>query len=143
MKRQLFLLTVLFFSLVSTPIVVLAQSEDEELFSTAQRAFDDGFHDVAIRYLEELLPKYPASPKIDQARLLLGQCYYLRNDFNKALDMFKASTNITDNKDMLLFWTGETYLKLSNYVEAQGNYQQLLKSYPSSVYVPQALYSLA
>ena len=36
MKRQLFLLTVLFFSLVSTPIVVLAQSEDEELFSTAR-----------------------------------------------------------------------------------------------------------
>jgi TolA-binding protein len=121
--------------------MAFAETNEEELFATAQRAFDDGFHDVAIRYLEEFLPKYYQSPKIAQARLLLGQCYFFKNDYPKALSLFKGLDNIPE-KDLLLFWRGETYLKLSDYSKAQDNYDELLNFFPESPYVPQALYSL-
>jgi len=142
--RRLVLAGLLPVLLMSAPGPAGAQetTTEDELFSTAQRAFDDGFHDVAVRYLEQFLPQYPQSPKANQARLLLGQCYFLSNDYNKALDMFR-SVRGDENKDMLLFWLGETYLKLSDYPRARENYQQLLDKFPDSVYIPQSLYSLA
>ncbi len=135
--------------IIVTPLVlvgvnpcVYAQTDEDELFSTAQRAFDDGFHSVALRYLEEFLPKYPQSPKINQAKMLLGQCYYLKNDYSKALELFQSVPDIVEDKDVLFFWTGEIYLKLSNHAQARRYYQRLLDSFPASVYIPQALYSL-
>ncbi|MBI4308771.1 MAG: tetratricopeptide repeat protein, partial [Candidatus Omnitrophica bacterium] len=123
-------------------IGVHAQSGEDELFSTAQRAFEDGFHDVAARYLEEFHSQYPQSPKTGQTKLLLGQCYFLKNDFNKALNVFQSIGDTPENKDALLFWMGETRLKLSDDARARGSYEQLLGFFPGSVYVPQALYSL-
>lgn len=117
-----------------------AQTTEDELFSTAQRAFDDGFHDVAIRYLEQFLPQFPESPKLEQAKLLLGECYYFKNQFKKAMDTFK-SIKSQKNQDEVLFWMGETYLKLSDHVQARQNYQTLLTEFPNSTYLPQALYS--
>jgi tetratricopeptide (TPR) repeat protein len=128
--------------LVGSVGVAYGQNAEEELFSTAQRAFDDGFHDVAIRYLEEFVPAYPQSLKLNQAKLLLGECQYFKNNFNKALELFKSISPVKDNQDALFFWTGETYLKLSNYPQARVHYNKLLASFPDSVYLPQALYSL-
>lgn len=121
---------------------VQANVDEEELISTAQRAFNDGFHDVAIRYLEQFVPRYPDSPKINQAKLLLGQCYYFKNQYEKAIDLMKSVTPTQENQDMLLYWQGETYLKLGNYPQARANYEKLIEQLPDSVYIPQALYSL-
>ncbi len=118
-----------------------AQNDPQELITTAQRAFDDGFHDVAIKYLEEFIPAYPQDPKINQAKLLLGQCYFFKNDYSKAVALFEQLNTSNENRDQILFWTAETQLKLGDYSKAQVNYQELLKEFSSSVYVPQALYS--
>lgn len=138
MKIKIFL-TALF---CSFSLIAFAQSDPDELITTAQRAFDDGFHDVAIKYLEEFVPAYPQNPKISQAKVLLGQCYFLKGNYVKAMEMFEQLANQKENKDMVLFWTAETQLKLSNFPKAQDLYQELLKSFTNSVYVPQALYSL-
>ncbi|MCC6758918.1 MAG: hypothetical protein IT395_04755, partial [Candidatus Omnitrophica bacterium] len=55
----------------STPVAYAEQQEDE-LFLVAQKAFDDGFYDVAMRYVEQFQQKYPSSSKGVQAKLLLG-----------------------------------------------------------------------
>ncbi len=122
--------------------MVFAQpAQDQELFSTAQRAYDDGFHDVAIRYLEEYMQTFPQAEKITQAKFLLGQSYFFKNQFAKALEMFKAVDQITENRDAVLFWTAETYLKLDDAASAHAKYTELMDQYPSSTYIPQALYS--
>ncbi|MBI3314773.1 MAG: tetratricopeptide repeat protein, partial [Candidatus Omnitrophica bacterium] len=126
---------------IFTP-VVFAQTEDQELFATAQRAYDDGFHDVAIRYLEQYLDKFPQGGKIDQTKFLLGQNYYFKNRFAQALELFKSLNPMAENKDALLFWMAETYLKLEDVPSARGHYQDLVSHYPDSAYIPQALYSL-
>lgn len=119
-----------------------AQSEEEDLYLVAQKAFDDGFYDVAIRYLNEFLEKYPQTEKRNQANLLLGQCFFFRGQYLKAFDIFQGLMTAPDLKDATLFWLAETYLKGTDYPQAEKYYRQLIEDYPASLYVSQGYYSL-
>ncbi len=119
-----------------------ADDNEKELFFVAQSAFDDGFYDVAIRYLDEFQQKYPQSDKRVQVLLLSGQCYFFKSQYLKAFNIFQGLLQYTEFKDATLFWLGETYLKGLDYAQAEKNYRQVVDLFPESVYVPQALYSL-
>jgi tetratricopeptide (TPR) repeat protein len=141
MIPRYFLCFYLFIFCICLPGFVIAQSTETDLLSAAQQAFNDGFSDVATRYLEDFLNKYPQSPHWASAKLLLGQCDFLRGEYSKALDLFEGLSQQTDNKDEILFWRGETYLKQKRLPDAQRDYQSVIDHFPQSVYVPQALYS--
>lgn len=132
------LLTQLFFG----PNHSQAKNNENELFLVAQKAFQDGFYDVAIRYIDQLIIDFPETQKRVQANLLLGQCYFFQSQYLKAYDIFNELLNYTDYKDATLFWLGETFLKGADYKQAEKQYKQLLSLYPKSTYAPQALYSL-
>lgn len=117
-------------------------SSTQELFWVAQRAFDDGFYDVAIRYIEQFLKLNPDVEKLVQAKLLLGQCHFFKNQYLQAYSVFKELLPFDVLKDATYFWLGETYFKASDYNQAAHYYQQVLDSYPQSDFIPQALYSL-
>lgn len=137
---------ILFFCCFASTVLIknaaLAQSTETDLLSAAQQAFNDGFSDVATRYLEDFLDKYPQSPKTPVAKLLLGQCDFLRGEYDKALDLFKNLIQQGDKKDEVLFWEGETYLKQNRLLGAKRDYQKVILEFPQSQYVPQAYYSL-
>lgn len=124
------------------PSVFCADEEEKELFFVAQSAFDDGFYDVAIRYIEEFLKKYPQSDKKVQVELLSGQCYFFKSQYLKAFNTFQDLLKYPEFKDATLFWLGETYLKGLDYLQAEKNYQQVIDLFPRSIYAPQAYYSL-
>jgi len=124
------------------PHPVFAQSTESDLLSAAQQAFNDGFSDVAKRYLEDFLDKFPESRNLTTAKLLLGECDFLRGDYDKALDLFEEISMQTPKRDELLFWRGETYLKQNRLPQAQRDYQTVIDDFPQSPYVPQAYYSL-
>jgi TolA-binding protein len=130
-----------FLSLHAQPACAEA-GDEKELFFVAQSAFDDGFYDVAIRYIDEFLQKFPQSEKRLQALLLSGQCYFFKNQYLKAFNIFQDLLPHAEFKDATLFWLGETYLKGSDYAQAEKNYRQVIDLYPNSVYAPQAYYSL-
>jgi tetratricopeptide (TPR) repeat protein len=127
---------------IHAPSAFAEAGDEKELFFVAQSAFDDGFYDVAIRYIDEFLQKFPQSEKRLQAQLLSGQCYFFKNQYLKAFNIFQELLAHPEFKDATLFWLGETYLKGSDYVQAEKNYRQVIDLYPTSVYVPQAYYSL-
>ncbi len=135
----LLLLSHLFFS---HPLPAQSQGTHHELFLVAQRAFDDGFHDVAIRYIEQYLEKHPAGKDLVQIKLLLGQCYFFKNQYLKAYSIFKELLAYEELKDATYFWLGETYFKASDYNQAAQYYQQVLDEFPKSEFIPQAQYSL-
>jgi tetratricopeptide (TPR) repeat protein len=137
-KFVLVLCCFLAFSSISHP--VHSQSQQEELYMAATRAFDDGFYDVAIRYLEQFLAESAQNPKISKAKFLLAQCYFFKNKYPEALNLFSSLTDY-DNKELLLYWMGEVYLKMGNVEESQKKYQELITTYPQSAYLPQAYYS--
>ena len=119
-----------------------ASNSEDELFLVTQKAFEDGFYDVAIRYIQQLLQDYPHTDKHVQAELLLGQCYFFKNQYLKSYEIFQRLLKYDEYKDATLFWLGETYLKGADYKQAQKQYKQLIEIYPNSVYTPQATYSL-
>jgi len=116
--------------------------EETELFLVAQKAFDDGFYDVAARYINQFFEKYPLSEKRIEANILLGQCYFFQSQYLKAFNIFQDLLQYPQYKDATLFWLGEIYLKGSDYNQAQAQYNQVIANYPDSIYTPQAYYSL-
>lgn len=121
---------------------VQAQTNAQELFIVSQKAFEDGFYDVAIRYIEQLFQDHPQTDKRAQAQLLLGQCYFFKHQYLKAYEIFQELHEQKKLPDASLFWLGETYLKGNDYAKAERHYQTLLRQHPSSPYVPQAYYAL-
>ncbi len=126
----------------STPLVRAQDSYETELFLVAQKAFEDGFYDVSMRYIHQLFEENPKTEKHIQAKLLLGQCYFFRSQYLKAYDTFQGLVQYNEYKDATLYWLGETYLKGSDYKNAEKQYTQLIDLYPDSIYTPQAHYSL-
>lgn len=138
-------------TIVLTAILICASSlcfaagidtAKEELFFVAQKAFEDGFYDVALRYLEQFQEKYPNTDKSDQAKLLIGQCYFFQNQYLKAYNVFHGLSAASKLRDAISFWLGETYLKGGDFNQAVQYYQIVIKEYPESEYAPQAYYSL-
>ena len=132
----------LFLFVMAAHLPVFAQSTETDLLSAAQQAFNDGFSDVAKKYLEDFLDRYPQSANIPTAKLLLGQCDFLKGQYDSALELFGELSVLNENKDEVLFWRGETYLKQNRFEDAQRDYLSVIDGYPQSTFVPQALYSL-
>ncbi len=142
MKKLIFALLIGYFLFnLSSVNLSLAENQQDELYATALRAFDDGFYDVSIRYLEQMQQDYPSNPKLSQVKFLLAQSYFFKNRFSEALSLFNGLEGVYENKEILLFWQGEVYLKLNDPAQAQKKYQELINSYPESAYLPQAYYS--
>lgn len=133
----------IFIILFGLPHLGFSQTSESDLLSAAQQAFNDGFSDVATRYLEDFLNKFPESPDLPTAKLLLGQCDFLRGEYDKALELFEGLSQETSQRDEILFWRGETYLKQNRLEQAQQDYQSVITNFPQSPYVPQVYYSLA
>ncbi|MBI3617889.1 MAG: tetratricopeptide repeat protein, partial [Candidatus Omnitrophica bacterium] len=119
-----------------------AQPSEKELFLVAQKAFEDGFYDVAMRYIQQLQEQFPQTDRRVESNLLLGQCYFFKGQYLKAYNVFHDLLKESAFKDATLFWLGETYLKGGDYVQAEEQYNQLIKLYADSIYTPQAYYSL-
>lgn len=117
-------------------------TQEDELFYVAQKAFDDGFYDVSIRYIEQFLQRFPSTGHYTEARLLYGQCYFFKHQYLKAFDIFQSLAEEPKRRDATLYWLGETYLKGSDYRQAYSCYRKVVDLYPDSEYAPQALYSL-
>ncbi len=130
------------FSLAVDTRYALAQNSEKELFLVAQKAFEDGFYDVAIRYILQLQEQYPQTEKRVESNLLLGQCYFFKSQYLKAYDIFHELLAYPEFKDATLFWLGETYLKGGDTKQAEKQYRQIIDVYPQSIYAPQAYYSL-
>ncbi len=136
-----FLLLLAIFVPLMTATPAAAQNSDSEMFLVAQKAFEDGFYDVAIRYVNQLLEQFPETQKRIQVELLLGRCYFFKGQYLKAYEVFNGLMAHSEYKDATLYWLGETYLKGTDYKQAKKHYLQLIELYPQSVYTPQAYYS--
>ena len=131
---------VLFWAAMAAP--GFAQPNEKELFLVAQKAFEDGFYDVAMRYIQQLQEQFPQTDRRVETNLLLGQCYFFKGQYLKAYNIFNDLLKESAFKDATLFWLGETYLKGGDYAQAETQYSQLIKLYADSIYTPQAYYSL-
>ncbi len=71
MIRRYIHLFLFFCPLPGRPHQAFAQSTETDLLSAAQQAFNDGFSDVATRYLEDFLDKFPQSPNLTDGQIII------------------------------------------------------------------------
>ncbi len=119
-------------------------SKQEEALFVAQKAFDDGFYDVALSLLERFQLNYPNSPKANDVNLLVGQCYYHLNRFYDALKIFEEllAKPQYPGKDAVYYWAAEVHFRGNNFSKAAEYYRTIVKDYPQSYYSASAYYSL-
>jgi TolA-binding protein len=118
--------------------------EDEALF-VAKRAFEDGFYEVSLDLLERFQKNYPNSPKLDEANLLIGECYFHQNRYLDALAKFEGILNqpsAKSLKDAIFYWIAEVHFKGNNFNKASAYYKMLVEEFPNSSYAASAYYSL-
>ncbi|MGE5309168.1 MAG: tetratricopeptide repeat protein, partial [Deltaproteobacteria bacterium] len=118
--------------------------EAESLF-VAQKAFDDGFYDVALSLLERFIKNYPASDKTSDVNLLIGRCYFQESRFLDALKQFEDLLEVPSArkiKDAVLFWIAEVHFRGNIFPKAAKYYKQIIDEFPHSPYTASAYYSL-
>ncbi len=142
MKSFFYSISLIFFIFFVYSPLYAATSNEKEVFVVAQRAFEDGFYDVSLRYIDQLFKDFPQTSKTVDARLLEGQCYFFKKQYLKAFAVFQELAKRSEYKDVTLFWLGETYLKVGDSAKAQEQYHQIIEGYPNSLYAPQSYYSL-
>lgn len=138
-----FLRIFLFFALLMPAGLLWSASTEKELFVVAQRAFEDGFYDVSLRYVQQLFDEFPKTQRYVEARLMEGQSYYFKKQYLKAYNIFKDLVQKESYRDASLFWLGEACLKGNEHERARESYTRLIAEYPTSIFAPQAHYSLA
>lgn len=75
----------------------------EELFRIAETEFQEGDHDNAIRALDRILQQHGDWERVAEARLMLGEVYFEREDYltarseyNRFLDRYPGHTRAAD-----------------------------------------------
>ncbi|MDO8662285.1 MAG: tetratricopeptide repeat protein [Candidatus Omnitrophota bacterium] len=111
----------------------------------AQKAFEDGFYDASLGFLERFLKNYPDSAKAIEANLLVGECYFHQHKFTAALAKFEELLKDPQSKsirDVLYYWMAEVNFKGDNFTQASLYYKNIIQEFPVSAYAPAAYYSL-
>jgi TolA-binding protein len=121
------------------------ESNEEDDFYVAAKAFEDGFYDLSLGTFEHFIKRYPNSSHLAQVQFYIGRCLFYKGNYLNALNQLQAlltDPRATSFKDALLYWIGEVHFKGADFNKAAGYYRQIINDYPASAIAPSAYYSL-
>ncbi len=67
----------------------IKRDETENLFEAALNDFTAGRYEISLRGFQDLINKFPDSPRSEEAHYWLAECYYVQAIYNKAADKYK------------------------------------------------------
>jgi tol-pal system protein YbgF len=108
---------------------------DTDLYLVAKKAFDQGEYEAARQGFEDLLKKYPSSPRANNAQFWLGETYYQEKWYEKAILEYQKVIDKypKDNKvPAALLKQGFSFLSLGDKTNARLVFRELLNKYPGS-----------
>ena len=134
MRRILLCIAVTLFC-ISPSQATPDRREATDLFTIAQKAFDDKLYLSASKKFNEFLRRFNTSPRLERAQLRLGQSLFHLKNWRRAQREFelvikKTGADTTDAH----FWLGRTLYEMKNYREAE---KELLEILPLFVENPQ------
>ena len=112
-----------------------------KLYNTALDLVRSGKIDDAVPLLQHYLEKYPRTELADNALYWLGECYYKKTEFNKAIGEFKKilSDYPAGNKvPAALLKMGYSYQELQQTPQALESFQRIVKEFPNDPVYPMA-----
>lgn len=121
----------------------------QELFENAKSGMQDKEYVNAIDSLTKLNDRYPFSPYAIQARLMLGDAYFLNKQYLEAVDVYEEFSSMHprhESIDYVLFQIGVSKYSLHQSIdlpqtelaEAIESFKRVVDAYPQSEYREQA-----
>ena len=93
---------------------------------------------MAARALSEVIEKYPSSDAAQDARYELGNLYFVMNEFDKSIQVYKAFIDSASKKDIRTvfarFGIGYDYEAKKEYDKALESFNQVVDSKPGNVF---------
>jgi len=102
-------------------------SEGERLFILALEAGGNANPAKALGYQEELVTKYPRD---ERARQLLGTAYFGRQEYDKAIEQYRAATRINPSFSPAYNLLGYAYRSLEQYDSAEAAFKKYIELIP-------------
>lgn len=113
----------------------LGKLTQDELYSTAKKAFDDGDYKIALQGFELFLKKFPDSKNADNARFWMGEVYFEDKWYEKAiLEYEKVIKNYPEGNKVpgAYLKQGIAFHDLGENANARLILQTLIQKYPDS-----------
>ncbi|MFW6080561.1 MAG: tol-pal system protein YbgF [Desulfosalsimonas sp.] len=113
----------------------LEELGEDDLYSTAKKAYDEGDHDKAVEGFELFLEKFSDSDRADNARFWIGEVYFAEKWFEKAiLEYQEVIKGYPDGNKVPAAYLkqGMAFEKLGETENARLVFQTLLEKYPDS-----------
>ncbi|MFP4158888.1 MAG: tol-pal system protein YbgF [Desulfobacterales bacterium] len=113
----------------------LEELDEEKLYSTAKKAYDEGDHETAVEGFELFLEKFADSDRADNARFWIGEVYFAEKWFEKAiLEYEEVIKEYPDGNKVpgAYLKQGMAFEKLGETDNAKLVFQTLSEKYPDS-----------
>jgi len=104
------------------------ESAEDRDFSQAQRVYEEGEYDEALRAFELFVRRYPRSSRLGLVKLYAGQSRYALGQYQQALADFRIAGSSEDERVRLLasMWTGHA-------AEASGNLDEAVEAFMNAM----------
>ncbi len=112
-----------------------SENEEQELYASAKKMFDEGDKANARNQFEEFIKKYPKSDNADNARFWIAESYYSEKWFEKAiLEYQKVLENYPNSNKTAAsrLKQGYAFAELGEKANARLILNELLKKHPDS-----------
>jgi tol-pal system protein YbgF len=106
-----------------------------DMYKVAYEAFQRGDNEGARKKFEAFLKQYPNTELSGHAQFWIGETYYLKKDFEKAiLEYEKAITKYPEGSKVpaALFKQGLAFLELGDKANARNLFKRVVERYPRS-----------
>ncbi len=125
------------FEQAATPAATAAAGGDNprSLYEAAYQDLSRGDHDLALLGFQEVLGRYPTSELADNAQYWIGEVYYDRKDYDRALEEFlkvEAKHPSGDKIPAALLKAGMTQQQLGKLRAATKTFESLISRFPST-----------
>lgn len=119
----------------------LPQVDPEKLFGNAFNDLKAGNYDLAIMEFNEYLSLFKDSPMADDAQYWLGECFYGKKQYARAIPEFEKVEKNYPKGDKLvpaLYKLGRSYEESGDKKRARIVFQRIVKEFPNSFEVKPA-----
>ena len=121
---------------VSDVVKKLTPESYSEKYNESHRYYQNGDFNFAIVGFKMLIRDDPQNPLADNSQYWIGECYYSKMEFKRAISEFVNVINFpgTDKDDDAQLKIGMSHLAMNNKANAKEQFNKFLDEFPDSEY---------
>jgi tetratricopeptide (TPR) repeat protein len=101
------------------------------------------FEKALFNFKEYVVKSNQQNSNYGDATLRLADCYYVAKQYSDALTNYKKSAGFKFDADYAVLQAGNIFSILGNFSEAKQNFETVIKKYPSSRFIDEAMFQIA